>query len=184
MRKLRLLRQGLKAHEHHREASPRKIGIYVVTVSSSRYRNHSRGRETSDESGDVIVKAAAGKGHRIIGRTLISDDSKMIRSALNKALRARGVDAVIMTGGTGLSDRDITVETVKPLLSKMLEGFGEIFRSLTYQEIGSPAFLTRATAGKVGRKLVFCLPGSPNAAELGMRLILPELPHAVMLARS
>jgi len=184
MSKLRPNLYTLKTHEQHRQRSPRKVGIYVITVSSSRYREHSGTGRTNDESGDVIVDAATRSGHHIVGRTLVSDDSKMIRSALLKALRARGVDAVIMTGGTGLSDRDITVETVNPLFDKVLEGFGEIFRSLTYQKIGSPALLTRATAGKVGRRLVFCLPGSPDAAELGMNLILPELPHAVMVARS
>ncbi len=108
----------------------------------------------------------------------------MIRFSLYRSLVTDSCDAVIFLGGTGLSPRDVTVEAISPLLDKTLDGFGEIFRRLSYDAIGSPAMMTRAVAGVVDTKVVFCLPGSPDASTVGMDLILKELPHAVFIARS
>ena len=101
-----------------------------------------------------------------------------------KALYDDGDDAAIFMGGTGLSPRDVTIEAVTPLLDKLLDGFGEIFRKISFDSIGSPALMTRSTAGTIENKPVFCLPGSPDAAKLGIELVLKELPHAVYIASS
>ena len=108
----------------------------------------------------------------------------MIRLHLMKALYESQNDAVILLGGTGLSPRDVTIEAVGPLLDKRLDGFGEIFRRLSFDSIGTPALMTRSLAGIIENKPVFCLPGSPDAAKVGVELALNELPHAVFIASS
>lgn len=108
----------------------------------------------------------------------------MIRLSLMKALYEEKNDAAIFIGGTGLSPRDVTIEAVAPLLDKRLDGFGEIFRRISFDSIGSPALMTRSVAGTIENKPVFCLPGSPNATKVGIDLLLKELPHAVFIANS
>ena len=113
---------------------------------------------------------------------LVEDDSKLIRGELLNTIYENHVDAVILMGGTGLATQDVSVETVRPLFDKEMEGFGEIFRSVSYQKIGNAAYLTRATAGTIGGRAVYCLPGSPAAVETALTIILPELPHVVYIA--
>ncbi len=127
-----------------------------------------------------MVKAS---GHEIVSRKLISDDEEMIRLEVLRSLYDEDADAVILTGGTGLAKRDVTSETIMPLLDKKIEGFGEIFRTISYKKIGSSSYLSRALAGTLNDKLIFCLPGSPEAVELALSLILPELSHMVYLLR-
>ena len=172
-----------RAHETHREAGPKKLGFYVITVSSSRFVQKSRRQPVTDESGDAAVRMIKRARHSVVGRELIDDDQRMIVDALNDGLRNDGADVVVFTGGTGLSQRDVTVDAVKPLFEKEIEGFGEIMRAVSYKKIGSPAMLTRATAGLISRKVVVCLPGSPDAVETGLRLLIGELPHMVYVAR-
>jgi molybdenum cofactor biosynthesis protein B len=120
----------------------------------------------------------------VVLRGLIPDDSDIIEKSVNKALKSPDLDAAIFCGGTGITPSDVTIETVSPFLEKVLPGFGEIFRRLSFDQIGSPAVLSRAIAGVAKGKAIFCLPGSPNAARLCVeKLILPEAPHIVKHAR-
>ena len=112
----------------------------------------------------------------------MDDDSKMIRLHLLRSIYETDSDAVILIGGSGLAERDVTIESVKPLFEKEIEGFGETLRILSYRKIGSAAILTRATAGTISGKVVFCLPGSPDAVRTAMQFVLPELPHAVYIS--
>lgn len=170
----------MKTHEKHRKASPRSVTVDVFTVSSSRFRI----KGAKSESGSIIIKMLKDAGYDVSGHRILDDDSKMIVDGVMKSVSSEGVDAVILTGGTGLSKRDLTIEALSPLFEKTMEGFGEIFRYESYRKIGAAAYLTRAVAGTVSGKPVFCLPGSPEAAKLGMRLILPEISHIVFIARS
>jgi molybdenum cofactor biosynthesis protein B len=130
-------------------------------------------------SGRAARQALEAAGHPVVGQEVVPDEPAAIRAALQRAVEG-GARAVILTGGTGITRRDQTVEAVRPLLDKEVPGFGELFRMLSFQEIGSAAWLSRALAGTFREALVFVLPGSPNAVRLALdRLILPELGHAV-----
>ena len=138
----------------------------------------------TDESGDIIEQLTKNYGHVVIGRKLISDSKPMIRKTTKEALSNPHVDALIITGGTGLSTTDVTFESISPILDQVVPGFGELFRRISFDEIGSPAMLSRAFAGMARGKAIFCLPGSPNAVQTAVqKLILPELGHIVRLAR-
>jgi len=168
----------------HKEEAPKKLGFAVIIVSTSRFRDFEAGKHVTDESGDLIVEALKAHGHSVFLRDLIPDDRKLIEASVKKALQAQKVDVIITCGGTGINPSDVTIETIEPLLDKQLPGFGEIFRWLSYSEIGSPAVMTRAIAGVAMGKAVFCLPGSPQAVKLCLeRLILPEAGHIVLHAR-
>jgi molybdopterin adenylyltransferase len=164
------------AESHKHEARPR-LRIALITVSSSRYRDPS----IRDDSGEEAL-ALCRKADHDATLEVVDDDKQMIRLHALRALFEESSDSVILLGGTGLAPRDVTIEAIAPLLEKKLEGFGEIFRRLSYDSIGSPALMTRSIAGVIGTKPVFCLPGSPDAAKLGIELILKELPHAVYIA--
>jgi len=169
----------------HKESSPTTVGVYVLTCSTSKFKQLQRKQEPDDKSGDTIAQLAANAGHRIAGRKLIMDSKSMIRKAIRSALANRGVNVVIVTGGTGLSPTDVTFETISPLLDKEIPGFGEIFRRVSYDEIGSPAMMSRAFAGTIREKAIFCLPGSPNGVRTAMeKLILPELGHITGITRT
>jgi molybdenum cofactor biosynthesis protein B len=149
----------------------------VVTCSDTRTPD-------DDRSGDAIRALLKAHHHRVTGSTIVKDDPKAIGAVLKRLGRDADTQAIIMTGGTGLSQRDSTFETVDQLLDKRIDGFGELFRWLSFQDIGAAAMLSRATAGLYRDKVVFSLPGSEGAVRLAMeRLILPELGHAVWLAR-
>ena len=162
----------------HKKASSKKFKIGLFTVSSSRFRD----KNMNDESGEIAKNLVEKAGHDFL-YSVIDDSRPLIRFSLYKSFVQDGCDAVIFIGGTGLSPRDVTAESITPLLDKTLDGFGEIFRRLSFDSIGSPAIMTRALAGVVDSKVVFCLPGSPDASSLGMDLILKELPHAIFIAR-
>jgi molybdenum cofactor biosynthesis protein B len=159
------------------------VNVTVITVSTSRYGKASQGIAIDDESGSKIIEMIKASNHKIVSRKLISDDEEMIRLEVLRSLYDEGSDVVILTGGTGLAKIDVTFESIMPLLDKQIEGFGELFRALSYQKIGSPSCLSRALAGILSGKLIFCLPGSPQAVELALGLILPELSHIVYHAR-
>jgi len=168
----------------HKEEAPKKLGFAVIVVSTSRFRDFEAGKKVTDESGDLIVETLKAHGHAVFLRDLIPDDRRLIEASVKKALQSPKVDAIITCGGTGINPSDVTIETVAPLLDKQLLGFGEIFRWLSYGEIGSSAIMTRAIAGVVKGKAVFCLPGSPQAVKLCLeRLILPEAGHIILHAR-
>lgn len=161
----------------HRKASPRSLVFAVVTVSDSRTFE-------TDESGGMAEDILRKEGHEVCRRLIVRNDEDEIRSIIEGLLNSREVDVILTIGGTGLSTRDVTVETVSKTVEKRIEGFGELFRFLSYSEIGTAAMLTRAFAGVAKGKILICLPGSRNAAELAIRkLILPEIGHMVREAR-
>jgi molybdenum cofactor biosynthesis protein B len=122
-------------------------------------------------------------GHVVVGRDLLPDDVNAIRRKLLELVQRDDVDVIVFTGGTGLTRTDVTIEAVRPLFDKEIEGFGDVFRHFSVQEVGTAAFLTRATGGVVGDKVIFLLPGSPNAVKTGMRIILAEVPHLLHLVK-
>ena len=161
-----------KPHEHHRASAPASVSAFVITCSDTR-------DGASDGGGPLIVKLLEQAGHSVVGNDVVKDDAVAIRDAIEHGY-AHGARVIILTGGTGFAPRDVTVETVTPLLDKQMPGFGELFRMLSFQEIGPAAMLSRAVAGTSQRMAIFALPGSPKAIELAMkRLILPELGHLV-----
>lgn len=173
----------MKPHEKHRRAAQRPLRIRVVTVSTSRYAKMKDGAGFEDESGDLAETELRGAGHAVTRRGLISDDASMLRTEVRRFLS--GIDDVLLlTGGTGVSSRDITIETVRPYFQKELDGFGELLRRVSFDEIGPAAMLTRATLGVANGKLILCLPGSPGAVKAALKASLRELPHAVFIAGS
>jgi molybdenum cofactor biosynthesis protein B len=159
-------------HEEHRKAAPARLEIFVVTASDTR-------GEAEDDGGRFLREGIAAAGHALAGYRIVKDDPAAIRGALEEAARA-GADAVLVNGGTGIAGRDRTYEAVAGLLEKRLDGFGELFRMLSYAEIGAAAMLSRAVAGVWEGRAVFSMPGSPAAVRLAWeKLIGPELPHVV-----
>jgi molybdenum cofactor biosynthesis protein B len=162
------LRSSVDEHKAH---APRVGRCVVVTVSDSK-------TPETDTSGRLIQELLRGAGHEVAGYEVVRDEPREVRRVLEAACRTPGIDGVILTGGTGITSRDQTFEAIEALLDKRLPGFGELFRLLSYQEIGSAAMLSRAQAGVRARRLIFSLPGSPVACRLALeRLILPELGH-------
>ena len=160
----------------HKAAAPRSVGCYVMTISDTR-------TDATDTSGRAIADLLEGAGHRIAGRTIVKDDTDLVRSAIERQLANPDVQVIITTGGTGITSRDSTYEAVTGMLHKTLDGFGELFRMISYEQIGSAAMLSRACAGLVSGHIVISLPGSEAAVRLAMeRLLLPELGHLVQQA--
>lgn len=161
------------SHVEHKAQAPRSIGCYVLTVSDSRTAD-------TDTSGRAIRALLEAAGHLVAGHAIVKDDPDAVTAQVQKALQDAAVQVVITTGGTGITSRDGTFEAIDRLLDKRLEGFGELFRMLSFDEIGAAAMMSRATAGTARGKAVFVLPGSENAVRLAMtQLIVPELGHVV-----
>lgn len=159
--------------DEHRRHAPRVAGCAVVTVSDTRTLE-------TDVGGQTAVDLLTVADHPVLVREIVPDEPGRIQDLLDEILRRDDVEAVLLSGGTGLGSRDQTFETVDGMLEKRLPGFGELFRALSYEEIGPAAMLSRATAGLIGRTLVFLMPGSPAAVQLALeKLILPELGHLV-----
>ena len=149
---------------------------FVITVSDTR-------TEATDASGHEIARLLQSQGHEVTGRAIVKDEPALIRMAIEKELEAGRAQVVITTGGTGITSRDSTFEVVTGLLEKQLDGFGELFRALSYAEIGAAAMMSRATAGLANRRILVALPGSESAVRLAMeKLLLPELGHLVQQA--
>ena len=160
-------------HQEHNHHAPKSIGCMVITCSDTR-------TPETDTSGQLIQKLLKEHGQTISAYHLVKDEPSQIKERINAALANDAVQAIIINGGTGISKRDSTFEAVDGMLEKRLVGFGEIFRYLTYQDIGSPAIMSRATAGIIKGRILFSTPGSENAVRLAMeKLILPELGHLV-----
>ena len=161
----------------HRESAPERVRVAVLTISDTRTPD-------TDTGGDTIEELMRAAGHEIVERDIVRDEASGIRTTLVDLLARSDVDAVVTTGGTGISARDTTYEVVDRMLEKRLDGFGEIFRVLSYEEIGAAAILSRALAGAVGPKFIACLPGSRNAVRLAVeRLLAPEIAHVVFELR-
>ncbi len=159
--------------EKHKENAPKSVRCAVVTVSDSR-------TEADDRSGDLAERLLVEAGHSVLARYLLPDEPQAVAALLSDLATTGQTQCVILSGGTGLSHRDRTYEAVAGLLTRKLDGFGELFRMLSYGEIGAAAMLSRAVGGAVGRMAVFALPGSPKAVELGLtKLIVPELGHII-----
>jgi len=160
----------------HKKLAPRSVRCFVVTVSDTR-------NEDTDSSGRAIVEALHAAGHHLVGRVVVQDDPALIRRTIEGQLEGGDAQVVISTGGTGITSRDNTVEVVEALLEKRLDGFGELFRMLSYQQIGAAAIMSRATAGLAAGRIIVALPGSEKAVRLAMeKLLLPELGHLVQQA--
>lgn len=163
----------MSTHLEHKSAAPVSIGCTIITCSDTR-------TPESDVSGQLIRKLLEEQGHRVIGYQVIKDDPSYIQLQIALALDNPAVQAIILNGGTGVARRDSTFESVDAMLEKRLDGFGQLFRVLSYQEIGSAAIMTRATAGVVQGRVLFSIPGSEHAVRLAMeKLILPEMGHLV-----
>ena len=161
------------AHEEHLRRSPRQVRCAVITVSDTR-------DEQSDESGRYMRDALQASGHVVTHYRIVKDVPLQIRGELAVLGETPGCQAILLNGGTGIAPRDTTYDTLEKMLDKRLDGFGEIFRYLSYQEIGSGAMMSRAVAGVYRGRIVFSVPGSPEAVRLAMeKLILPELGHLV-----
>jgi molybdenum cofactor biosynthesis protein B len=160
--------------------APPSVRCFVLTVSDTR-------TEDTDTSGDAIANALTLAGHLVVGRAIVRDEPALVRMIIEKQLAAdpsKGAQVIITTGGTGITSRDSTFETINALLEKRLDGFGELFRMLSYEEIGAAAMMSRATAGLVKKRIVLSLPGSEAAVHLAMqKLVLPELGHLVQQAQ-
>lgn len=162
----------------HRQQAPHHVRCAVFTVSDTRTLD-------TDTGGALLCDGLAAAGHLVALRGIHPDDPVMVQAAVESAIASGAVDAVLTTGGTGVSARDTTYEAITGLLHKTLPGFGELFRSLSYAEIGAAAMMSRAVAGVCHGCVVIALPGSPDAVRLALdKLILPELGHMVKVAKS
>lgn len=160
------------AHEEHRREGPARVRVFVVTASDTR-------GEADDGSGGWLRRAAASAGHEVVGYRIVRDEPEAIRQAVGAAVAA-DAQAIVVNGGTGIAGRDRTYEAVAGVIEKRIDGFGELFRMLSFQEIGSAAMLSRAVAGVFGGRAIFSVPGSEPAVRLAWeRLIGPELGHVV-----
>ena len=155
----------------HKERAPASAKCAIITISDSRTSD-------TDDSGKLIRELLLRAGHSVLFSAIVKDEAKQILDAVEQA--SWTCDTVVTNGGTGLAKRDVTIPTLAPTFERTIPGFGELFRSLSYQTIGSAAMLSGAAAGVYHGRLVFCLPGSPDACRLAMeKLILPELGHAL-----
>ena len=159
-------------HEHKKQA-PQKVSLGIITVSTTRAL-------ADDGSGNWISEQAGKEGHEVVYHQVVTDDAELIAATVRDVIQNERPQVILMNGGTGITKKDVTIEAVNPLLSKTLTGFGTLFAKLSFDEIGSAAFLSRATAGVIEETVIFCMPGSLNACKLACReLIFPELGHLV-----
>lgn len=162
--------------KEHKEHAPKAINFAVVTISSSMYGNP----EKEDISGKEIGKLLDQNKYRVVHHRVIPDDKDQIQRTIFELTQNEEVQAIITSGGTGLAPTDVTIETLRPLFEKELIGFNSLFMKLSYEEIGSACMLSRATAGVINGRIIFCLPGSPKACVLALnRLIIPEVGHII-----
>ena len=160
----------------HKALAPLSVRCFILTVSDTR-------TEATDTSGRVIAELLTAAGHVVAGRTIVKDEADLVRGTLERRLASSDVQAIITTGGTGITSRDSTYEVVSGLLQKRLDGFGELFRMLSFEQIGPAAMMSRACAGLTAGRIVVSLPGSEAAVRLAMeRLVIPELGHMVQQA--
>jgi len=161
------------SYQEHKKEAPQTVNCAVLVISDSR-------TEDTDESGKLLREKLGQNGHRVIAYAILKNDSEVIKQKIKELLGQEELQVIITSGGTGVSHRDVTVETVSPIMEKRLDGFGELFRSLSYQEIGTASIMSRAIAGVAGGKIIICIPGSLGAAKLAIdNIILPEIGHMV-----
>ena len=159
--------------QSHRQSAPQTVRCAAITISDTR-------TPETDSGGRTLVELLKEAGHQVLHQEIIADEPAPMRALLEELCNRSDIDAILLTGGTGLGSRDQTYETISAMLSKPLPGYGEVFRMLSYDEIGAAAMLSRATGGLVGQTVVLSMPGSPAAVRLAMqKIILPELSHLV-----
>lgn len=164
------------SNQEHKASSPHQVRVFVLTVSDTR-------TDDTDSSGFAICELLKAAGHQVAGKAIEKDEPARVAELVRQQAAIADVDAIITTGGTGLTSRDSTFEAIDALLTKRLPGFGELFRMLSYQDIGSSAMMSRACAGTIGKVIVISLPGSEKAVRLAMdKLVIPELAHLVQQA--
>lgn len=163
----------MSTSEHREQAKDRRAVCAVLTISDTRTKE-------TDKGGQTIIEALRAAGHEVSAYAIVRDEPTQIESQLRDWLGEKRFDVICTTGGTGIASRDTTIEVVERLLTKKLDGFGELFRMLSYGEVGPAAMLSRAIGGLSGETLLFSMPGSTNAVGLAMnKLIVPELPHLI-----
>ncbi|KON31846.1 hypothetical protein AC478_02070 [miscellaneous Crenarchaeota group-1 archaeon SG8-32-3] len=168
----------------HKATAPKQLNFAVFVCSTSRYREIQKNKKIKDVSGDMIEALLKKDRHRVLYRKIVADEKSIIEDAVHSVLNSTELDAAVFCGGTGIAPKDVTIETVLPFFEKTLLGFGEIFRRLSYDKMGSAAVMSRAVAGVAKGKVLFCIPGSPDAVRVSVEtLILPEAPHIVRHAR-
>lgn len=161
------------SHLEHKQQSPQSVNCALLVISDTR-------TDETDESGPLLQQKLTQNGHFVMSFALLKNDAAAIKEKLNDLLGNAEIQVIITSGGTGASRRDVTVETVSPFLEKKLDGFGELFRSLSYKEIGTASIMSRALAGVARGKVIICLPGSLAATALALdKIILPEIAHLV-----
>ena len=162
--------------EDHKATAPANVRVFVLTVSDTR-------TDATDTSGAAIIELLKAEGHQVAGKAIEKDEPARVAELVRQQAVIGDVDAIVTTGGTGITSRDSTYEAIDALLTKRLPGFGELFRMLSYEEIGSAAMMSRACAGIIGKVVVISLPGSEKAVRLAMnKLVIPELAHLVQQA--
>ena len=161
------------SYQEHKQKAPQIVNCAVLTISDTR-------TERDDESGILIKQRLSQNGHRVMSYAILKDEADSLKKKISELLGHEELQVIITNGGTGVSHRDITVDTIFPILDKDLAGFGELFRFLTYQEIGTASIMCRAIGGVARGKVILCIPGSPEAVKLAMdKIILPEIGHLV-----
>ncbi|MCS4540955.1 MAG: molybdenum cofactor biosynthesis protein MoaB [Euryarchaeota archaeon] len=172
------------SYKEHKEMASSLVKCAIVTISDSKFRNFAQlkildPKKIGDVSGKLMKELLEKAKFEVVSYSIVPDEKETIKKTILKLIDS-DAEAIITTGGTGITSRDITIETLSPMFQKELPGVGELFRSISYAKIGSAAILSRATAGTINNKIIICLPGSPNAVELALtKLIIPELPHLV-----
>jgi molybdopterin adenylyltransferase len=159
--------------QQHREIAAKQgpVSVAIVTVSDTRTREN-------DSGGDLIEQRVTGAGHTVVFRAIVKDEPDQIGGLLDRIVDGTGARLILFTGGTGIAPRDTTYDALARKLEKTMPGFGELFRMLSYNEVGAAAMLSRATAGTYRGRVVACMPGSPNAVQVAMdKLIMPEIAH-------
>jgi len=174
-----------ESSKSHKMKAPKTLNFGIYICSTSRYNLIEQGeKEVSNIGGDTLVELLKNAGQKVLFKKIIADDETMIQDAVMYAMGLSALDVAIFSGGTGITPTDITIETVSPFFEKTLPGFGEFFRRLSFDRVGSAAVLSRAVAGVAKGKALFCIPGSPDAVKVSVEmLILPEAPHIVKHAR-
>ncbi len=161
------------SHLEHKELAPKAVSCAVLIISDSRTAK-------TDESGKLLQEKLEGNGHTVLDHSLLKNDPAAIMNKLSEYLAQDELQVIITSGGTGVSMRDVTIETITPMLDKILDGFGELFRTLSFMEIGTASIMSRAIAGVIRGKIIICVPGSLAAVKLALdRIILPEIGHMV-----
>ncbi|MCK4475460.1 MAG: MogA/MoaB family molybdenum cofactor biosynthesis protein [Methanophagales archaeon] len=168
----------------HKKGAKKHFKCAILTISTSKYWKKEKGeKDISDLSGEIAKELVTKNGHEVVYYDVLPDKEDKIYEGISKALNT-DADFILTSGGTGLTKSDITIEVVSKLLKKEMSGFGEIFRLKSYEEVGTAAVLSRAIAGVIGEKTIFCLPGSPDAVRLALKeIIMPEIAHIMKHVR-